>query len=60
MGLTFLTPIDALFALAAAVPLAALWPSNRRMEQVRRIFSLTSPRRREFAAVVASLPCCRC
>ncbi len=55
MGLTFLTPLDAVFALAAAIPLAALWLANRRMEQVRRFFSLTSPRRRELAAVVASL-----
>ena len=36
MGFTFLTPIDALFALAAAVPLAALWLAHSRMEHVRR------------------------
>jgi hypothetical protein len=55
MGFTFLTPIDALFALAAVVPLAALWFANARMERVRRLFSLTSPRRRELAAVIAAL-----
>jgi von Willebrand factor type A domain len=55
MGLTFLTPLDALFALAAAVPLAAMWLAHSRMEHVRRFFSLKSPRRREFAGVVASL-----
>jgi hypothetical protein len=55
MGLTFLTPVDALFALAAAIPLAALWLAHRRMKQVRRFFSLTSPGRRELAGVVASL-----
>jgi hypothetical protein len=55
MGLTFLTPIDALFALAAALPLAALWLAHSRMEQVRRLFSLTSPRRRELAGVVGAL-----
>jgi von Willebrand factor type A domain len=55
MGFTFLTPIDALFALAAVVPLAALWLTHNRMEHVRRIFSLTSPRRRELAGVVGSL-----
>jgi hypothetical protein len=55
MGFTFLTPIDALFALAAAVPLAALWLAHSRMERVRRLFSLTTPRRRELAGVVAAL-----
>ncbi len=54
-GLTFLTPLDALFALAALVPLAALWLAHNRMEHVRRLFSLTSPRRRELVGVAASL-----
>jgi len=55
MGITFLTPIDAVFALAAAVPLAALWLAHSQMERVRRLFSLRSPRRRELAGVVGSL-----
>jgi hypothetical protein len=55
MGFTFLTPIDALFAFAAAVPLAALWLAQTRMEHIRRLFSLTTPRRRELAGVVAAL-----
>ena len=55
MGFTFLTPIDALFALAAAVPLAALWLAHTRMEHVRRVFSLKSPRRRELVAVIVAL-----
>lgn len=55
MGLTFLTPLDALFALAALVPLAALWLAHNRMEHVRRFFSLTSPRRRELAGVAGAL-----
>jgi hypothetical protein len=55
MGFTFLTPIDALFALAAVIPLAALWLAQTRMEQVRRLFSLTSPRRRELAGIVVAL-----
>lgn len=55
MGFTFLTPIDALFALAAAVPLAALWLAQSRMEHIRRLFSLTAPRRRELVGVVACL-----
>lgn len=55
MGFTFLTPIDALFALAAAVPLAALWLAHTRMESVRHVFSLQSPRRRELVAVIVAL-----
>jgi hypothetical protein len=55
MGLTFLTPIDAVIALAAAIPLAALWLAQARMERIRRLFSLTSPRRRDLAGVVAAL-----
>lgn len=55
MGLTFLTPLDALFVLAAAVPLAALWLAQARMERIRRLFSLTTPRRRELGGVIAGL-----
>ena len=55
MGFTFLTPIDALFALAAVIPLAALWLAQTRMEQVRRLFSLKSPRRRELVAIIVAL-----
>lgn len=55
MGFTFLTPIDAVFVLAAAIPLAALWLAHTRMEHVRRLFSLQSPRRRELAGVIAAL-----
>ena len=54
-GFTFLTPLDALFALAAAIPLAALWLAQARMESIRRVFSLATPRRRELAGVVAAL-----
>lgn len=55
MGFTFLTPIDALFALAAAVPLAALWLARTRMAHIRRLFSLKSPGRRELVGVAATL-----
>jgi hypothetical protein len=55
MGFQFLTPIDALFALAAAIPLAALWLTHGRMERVRRVFSLKSPRRRELVAIIVAL-----
>jgi hypothetical protein len=55
MGFTFLTPIDALFALAAVIPLAALWLAQTRMEQVRRLFSLKTPGRRELVAIILAL-----
>jgi hypothetical protein len=55
MGFTFLTPIDAVFALAAVIPLAALWLAQNRMEHIRRLFSLRSPRRRELVGVVVAL-----
>jgi hypothetical protein len=55
MGVTFLTPIDALFALAAVIPLTALWLAQSRLDRVRRLFSLASPRRRELVVVVVAL-----
>jgi hypothetical protein len=55
MGFQFLTPVDAVFALAAAVPLVALWLAQARMDRIRRLFSLRTPRRRELAGVVAAL-----
>jgi len=55
MDFQFLTPIDAAFALAAVVPLVALWLAQTRMERIRRLFSLKSPRRRELAGVVVAL-----
>jgi hypothetical protein len=55
MGFTFLTPLDALFALAALIPLAALWLAQSRMDKVRRVFSLRIPRRRELVGVIVAL-----
>ena len=55
MGFTFLTPIDALFALAAVIPLAALWLAQTRMERIRRAFSLRTPRRRELVGIIVAL-----
>ena len=37
LGVSFLTPLDALFVLAAAVPLVALMLPERRAEQIRRL-----------------------
>ena len=55
MGLTFLTPWDAAFALAAVVPLAALALSERRAAQVRRLFSLPARRSRRLLMGVVAL-----
>ena len=50
-GVSFLTPLDALFGLAAAVPLAALLVTERRSHWIRRLLALPGPGRR---AVVPS------
>jgi len=55
MGFSFLTPLNALFALAAAVPLAALWLTQANVQRVRSLFSLTPTRRRELTGVVVAL-----
>lgn len=55
MGFSFLTPMNALFALAAAIPLAALWLTQANVRRVRSLFSLTPTRGRELTGVVASL-----
>jgi len=55
MGVTFLTPLDVLFALAAAVPLAALVLARRRAAEVRRALALAAPHGRALAPVVAAL-----
>jgi hypothetical protein len=54
-GLSFLTPFDALFALAAAVPLAALLVSERRSARIRQLLTLPNPRRRTVIPVVVAL-----
>jgi VWA domain-containing protein len=54
-GVTFLTPLDALFALAAALPLAALALTERRAERVRRLLAVVGPGRRALAPVVVAL-----
>jgi hypothetical protein len=55
MGISFLTPEDALFALAAAAPLGAYVLARRRSSEVRRAFSLPTPRGRAVGPVVVSL-----
>ena len=55
MDISFLTPVDALFALAAVVPLAALLLAHRRASEVWQALSLAAPRARAVAPVVVSL-----
>jgi hypothetical protein len=54
-GVSFLTPLNALFALAAAVPLAALVATERRAERIRRVLGAQGTGRRALLPLVASL-----
>lgn len=54
-GISFLTPLDALFALAAAVPLAAFLATERHSGRIRRVLSLPAPRRLTVLPVVFAL-----
>ena len=54
-GVSFLTPSAALFALAAALPLAAFLAGERRSGQIRRLLSLPAPRRRTVLPVAVAL-----
>lgn len=55
MGVSFLTPLDALFALAAAIPLAALWLTQANIRRIRGLFSLPSIGRRELRSIAGAL-----
>jgi hypothetical protein len=55
MGVSFLTPLAGLFALTAAIPLAALILMEGRMRRLRRFFSLATPRRRELVTTAVAL-----
>jgi len=55
MDVSFLTPMDAIVALAAIVPLGALFLAWRRGAELRAVFSLSAPRARTIAPVVVSL-----
>ena len=54
-GVTFLTPGDAVFALAAAVPLAALVVTERRSRRIRDLLDLKAPSRRAIAQAALAL-----
>jgi hypothetical protein len=54
-GLTFLTPLDTLFALAVALPCAALVLTERTSSRIRRALSLPHPRKRTVLPVAVAL-----
>lgn len=54
-GVSFLTPLGALFALAAAVPLAALVLTERHAQRVRQALAVTGPGRRALVPVALAL-----
>jgi von Willebrand factor type A domain len=55
LGISFLSPVDAVFALAAAAPVAAYLLMERRAGQVRGVLGVHGPGRRALAPVVVSL-----
>jgi hypothetical protein len=54
-GLSFLTPLGALFVLAAGLPLAALFFTERRADAIRRTLEVSAPRRRTLIPVAIAL-----
>ena len=57
MHLSFLTPVGALFILAAALPLAALWLNERRARVVRSALRVDAPPLRGRLATAVALAC---
>jgi hypothetical protein len=55
LGVSFLTPLAALFVLAAAVPLGALVLLERRSGQIRRLLNVAGPGGRALVPVVVAL-----
>jgi len=55
MGISFLTPLAGLFALTAAIPLAALFLMEGRTRRLRQLFSLAAPKRRELVTAAVAL-----
>ena len=54
-GVSFLTPLDGLFVLVAAIPLGALLITEHRSGRIRRAFGLLDPSRVTLAPVALSL-----
>ena len=55
LGVSFLTPLDGLFVLAAALPLGALLLTERRAARVLRLLAVVGHRRRAVVPVVVAL-----
>jgi hypothetical protein len=55
LGVSFLTPMDGLFVLAAVVPLAALLRTEQHAARIRRLLRVGGPSRRNLIPVVVSL-----
>ena len=55
LGVSFLTPLAALFVLAGAVPLGALVLLERRARQLRRLLRVGGPGRRALVPVGVAL-----
>jgi hypothetical protein len=54
-GVTFLTPADAVFVVAAAAPLAALLATERRAGRIRGALGLRAPARRTVVQAASAL-----
>ena len=55
LGVSFLTPLDALFVLAGAVPVAALLASRHRAAQIRRLLGAIGSRPRAALPALVAL-----
>jgi len=55
LGVSFLTPLDALFVLAGAVPVATLLASRRRASQIRRLLGAIGSRPRAALPALVAL-----
>jgi hypothetical protein len=55
LGVSFLTPLGALFVIAAALPLAALGLTERRAQRIRRALAVSRPGPFTVVPVVAAL-----
>ena len=55
LALSFLTPLDSLFVIAAVLPLGGLLLTERRAARIRRLLAVAGPRRRTVVPVVTAV-----
>jgi len=55
LGVSFLTPLDGLFVLAAVLPLGVFLLMERRAARIRQVLALIAPRPRSVVPVAAAL-----